>query len=473
MTKSLSVQFLREWVTQHYLLLLQVAICLAVVLASLLLASRPTIIPLVLIAGAVGAFVILRWPLLGLVGIIVGGLVVPVGIGTGSESEINPSILLIVLLLGITVLEAIKDRRLEWGKSRTILPLMAFLGASVISFLVGQLPWFYTSPSPIRAQLGGFGIFVLSAAAFLLTMRMVKELRWLERLTWVFLCLVAVYMLGQILPPLGSLVSRLYLVSAVGSLFWVWSMALAFSQAVFNRQLRMEWRLALLALVGLTMFIAMTRNLGWTSGWAPALVAIGVIMLVGAPKIGIPLAVLGGVVMLLRSSIVSGLLNVGDNAYSELTRLQAWSILFDIIKVSPIVGFGPANYYSYTPLFSIMGYHVKFNSHNNYVDLLAQTGILGTACFLWFSVEVGRVGWQLRARVPEGFAQAYVYAALGGLAGTLVAGMLGDWVLPFVYNIGLAGFRASVLGWIFMGGLMALEQMSRVPGQLAAAQPKP
>jgi O-antigen ligase len=280
-------------------------------------------------------------------------------------------------------------------------------------------------------------------------------------------------MLGQILPPLGSLVSRLYLVSAVGSLFWVWSMALAFSQAGFNRQLRMEWRLALLALVGLTMFIAMTRNLGWTSGWAPALVAIGVIMLVGAPKIGIPLAVLGGVVMLLRSSIVSGLLNVGDNAYSELTRLQAWSILFDIIKVSPIVGFGPANYYSYTPLFSIMGYHVKFNSHNNYVDLLAQTGILGTACFLWFSVEVGRVGWQLRARVPEGFAQAYVYAALGGLAGTLVAGMLGDWVLPFVYNIGLAGFRASVLGWIFMGGLMALEQMSRVPGQLAAAQPKP
>jgi len=37
--------------------------------------------------------------------------------------------------------------------------------------------------------------------------------------------------------------------------------------------------------------------------------------------------------------------------------------------------------------------------------------------------------------------------------------MLADWVLPFVYNIGLAGFRASVLGWLFLGGLVTLEQM--------------
>ena len=40
----------------------------------------------------------------------------------------------------------------------------------------------------------------------------------------------------------------------------------------------------------------------------------------------------------------------------------------------------------------------------------------------------------------------------------LVAGMLGDWVVPFVYNIGLSGMRASVLGWLFLGGIIALEQ---------------
>lgn len=48
---------------------------------------------------------------------------------------------------------------------------------------------------------------------------------------------------------------------------------------------------------------------------------------------------------------------------------------------------------------------------------------------------------------------------LGGLAGTLWAGVHGDWFIPFVYNIGLTGFRASMLGWFFLGGLVAIEQM--------------
>ncbi len=108
-----------------------------------------------------------------------------------------------------------------------------------------------------------------------------------------------------------------------------------------------------------------------------------------------------------------------------------------------------------------MGYSVSFSSHNNFVDIVAQTGLLGLACFVWFAWELGRLGWQLRARVPVGFPQAYVYGALGGLVGTLAAGMFGDWVLPFVYNIGLKGFRASALGWLFMGGLVALGQMTR------------
>ena len=470
--KGISIGSLREWVLARTHLLLRVSVALAIILASAFFARHPSVMTLLVIVGMAGVLIIMRWPLLGLAGVIIGGLVVPIGIGTGSESELNPPILLLVLLMGISLLEMVRRREIQRVTSRTVLPLVVFLGATFLSFGVGQLPWFYAGSSPIRAQLGGLGIFILSAAAFLLTCQLVKEVRWLERLTWIFLGLGAIYIFGQLIPPLWSLVGKLYNTASTGSLFWVWLVALAFSQAVFNPQLRRFWRFALLALVATTMIIAMTRNLGWTSGWAPPLVALAVILIVGKPRIGIPLMLLGGVVLMLRSQVVTGLLNAGDNAYSELTRLQAWSILFEIIKVSPIFGLGPANYYSYTPLFSIMGYHVKFNSHNNYVDLLAQTGILGMACFLWFSYEVGRVGWQLHSRVPEGFAKAYVYGALGGLAGMLVSGMLGDWVLPFVYNIGFAGFRASVLGWIFLGGLVALEQMTRTAGQLKEIQPK-
>jgi O-antigen ligase len=122
-------------------------------------------------------------------------------------------------------------------------------------------------------------------------------------------------------------------------------------------------------------------------------------------------------------------------------------------------GFGFANYYWITPLFPIRGFSVKFNSHNQYIDILAQIGVIGLACFLWFFWETGRLGLQLRERVPEGFPRAYVYGVLGGLAGTLVAAFLVDWVLPFIYNIGFAGFRASVVAWLFLGGLVSLEQM--------------
>jgi O-antigen ligase len=132
-----------------------------------------------------------------------------------------------------------------------------------------------------------------------------------------------------------------------------------------------------------------------------------------------------------------------------------------IIRISPLLGLGFANYYWYTPLFPIRGYAVSFNSHNNYVDIVAQTGVIGLVCVLWFFWEVGRLGLRLRTQAPAGFAQAYVYGALGVLAGMVVAAMLGDWVLPFFYNLGLNGFRSSMLGWLFLGGLVSLEQIMK------------
>jgi hypothetical protein len=42
----------------------------------------------------------------------------------------------------------------------------------------------------------------------------------------------------------------------------------------------------------------------------------------------------------------------------------------------------------------------------------------------------------------------------------LVSGMFGDWLIPFVYNIGLNGFRASVFGWLFLGGLVVIERLA-------------
>jgi O-antigen ligase len=147
--------------------------------------------------------------------------------------------------------------------------------------------------------------------------------------------------------------------------------------------------------------------------------------------------------------IILGFTNIGGavtggEAYSLLTRFPAWSIVLEISKLNPILGIGIANYYWYTPIYRILGYSgLHFSSHNNYIDILAQMGIIGLLCFLWFFWEAGRLGWRLKDNVPKGFTYAYVIGALGGLIGTLASGMLGDWILPFVYNVGLHGFRLA------------------------------
>ncbi len=57
--------------------------------------------------------------------------------------------------------------------------------------------------------------------------------------------------------------------------------------------------------------------------------------------------------------------------------------------------------------------------------------------------------------VPE--FEVFDSGMLATLAGIVVIMLLLDWFLPFVYNVGFPGFQASVLVWLFLGGLVAIE----------------
>jgi hypothetical protein len=331
---------------------------------------------------------------------------------------------------------------------------LAFLAAAAFSFGLGQLPWLrFALHAPLGAQLGGLSIIVLSAGSFLLAANQLRDLRWLTWLTWAFLAIGGLsFLVRWILPALGVPAPTLF--QPVGTVFHIWLVAMAFSQAVLNKDLHRGWRLALGGLVIFNLYFRFFVNFDDKSGWIPAVTGVAVIIAARSWRVGLALVPVAALAAL---SIWGRIVSSDD--YSISTRFDAWLIMGQIIKISPLLGLGFANYYWYTPLFPIRGYAVSFNSHNNYVDIAAQTGLVGLVCVLWFFWEVGRLGWRLREQAPAGFAQAYVYGALGGLAGMIVAGMLGDWVLPFFYNIGLIGFRSSMLGWLFLGGLVSLEQM--------------
>ena len=460
MIDLLPTRLLRHPLVQNPQLWLRPLIIIGLLLfsAALALKASPSQLRLVLgLLGGVGlVLTLMRWPSLGLIVASVAGLVVPFY----GPSGLNVTMILVAMLLGLWLLDMVVRRReIRLVSSRTIWPLFAFVIVAIFSFGIGQFSWFtFASHAPLGAQLGGLSLVVLSAGTFLLVANQVHDLYWLSRMTWVVLAFaVLAIVVGGVLPALGLPTSRW--IQPAGSVYFIWVVAMAFSQAAFNRDLHPGWRLALGALVLINLYDLFFLRFVDKSGWLPSLVCIAAIIGFRSWRAGLALALVGAVS---AGYLVTKV--VAQDEYSVATRYDAWLIMAQIIKTNPIWGLGFANYYWYTPLFPIRGYAVSFNSHNNYLDIVAQTGLAGLVCFLWFFWEVGWLGWRLRERTPSGFAQAYVYGALGGLVGTVVAGMLGDWVLPFFYNIGLTGFRTSMLAWLFLGGLVSLEQMARQEG---------
>jgi O-antigen ligase len=137
---------------------------------------------------------------------------------------------------------------------------------------------------------------------------------------------------------------------------------------------------------------------------------------------------------------------------------------------NPITGLGPAAYRSYARMKPLaygraLWVAPTVNSHNNYVDLFSQVGLVGLGIFLWFAIEVTALGFRLRsrsARRPEwsrGFVAGYVNGMLAAWAGSLALMLFADYILPFVYNIGFPGFQASVLVWLYLGGLVSLDAL--------------
>jgi hypothetical protein len=459
---NVSIDPIRRWLLQNQVQLTRLTIVVGVLAASLLLGFFSSVYLLAIPFALAGVLALLRWPSLGLIAIVLAAQIVPFTVGTGRDTPINAAVLIVILLLGLWLLERVaKDREITVDPSPTLRALLAFVIVTLLAFGVGQIPWYtFAENASFVAQLGGLAIFLLSAGTFFLAYNYLENSRWLRALVGIFLSLAVIYLAGRIFPAVGNIVSPLFTRNADGSLFWVWVVALAGGQALFNRKLDFRLRLALGLVVFSTFYVSYEVINSWKSGWVPALVGLYALIWVGSPRLGILATLAGGLLTLANPTMFNAVL-ASDEQYSLVTRVEAWRILAEIIKVNPILGLGPSNYYWYTPLYSILGWNVSFNSHNNYIDIIAQTGLLGLGTLLWFMYECGRVLWRLKDRLQDGFERAFVISASGGLVGMLVSGMLGDWILPFVYNVGLRGFRASVLGWLFLGAAIALDRVYR------------
>lgn len=434
---------------------LQYAIIAAAAVAAMAAAYWGNMTIMLALAGAVigiaGLLILLRYPNTGFLLLFAGGMFVPFA-GPGG---FNASILTLILMIGLWFMDMfVVKREFRFVHSAPIRPAFFMLIVCVIAFAMGQIPWFvFANQAPLDAQIGGFAIYFFLVLAMIMTANVIREIRWLKIIVWTFVGLGFVYVLGRTLQL--DVVDRIYAHGVyANSMFWMWMVTLPLSQAIYNNHLSFRSKAVLYGIVALVFYVALVQQNDWKSGWVPAGLVAAVLVGWKFRKV-IPFTI--PFVLMVAAYLAQDLISTDE--YSWGTRVDAWLVVLDIARVSPIIGLGFANYYWYAQIFTIRGYRIRFNSHSQFVDIIAQTGVLGLFFFLWILFEIGRLAYRLMNQLPEGFAKAYAYGIFASVFGSLMASFLVDWLLPFAYNIGLDGVRASVLPWIFFGGLISIEQI--------------
>jgi hypothetical protein len=424
---------------------------------------------LVLLGGGMVAVALLARPVLGLFALMVAALVIPMRISTGTQVYLNPATLMVPALLLLWLVTMLLRGRLEVAPSRVNAPLLYFVLAGGVSLLVGNALWDPAIPRPdnmLAVQLAQWAIFAFSAGAFWLAGNLVQDDVWLQRLTFAFLLLGGVLALGRMIPFLSPW-TRIATAATIRAPFWLLFTALAGGQVLFNHQLADGVKMLLLALLGGIVFYAFVIMRESASTWVAVGAVVGVLIWLRWPRLRWP------IVVLLIALTASGLLFstawrfAGGQSEWLRTGSSRIALIRRVVQVTmrnPVTGLGPASYRPYAnmePLAHRKAFWInpKISSHNNYVDLFAHIGLVGLGLFFWFVGEITNLGLSLQKRFPNGFLSGYVNGMLAAGAASLIVMLIADWILPFVYNISFQGFQASVLVWMFLGGLVTLDRM--------------
>jgi O-antigen ligase len=238
-------------------------------------------------------------------------------------------------------------------------------------------------------------------------------------------------------------------------LFALWFIAAGYAIVISLPNVPPWARLALSLVLLLQMYDRAVTAIAWVSGWLPALTAVLVITWLRSKRAALGLLLALAVLATLQWSFIQQEVFEEAERDGSYERLTLWDLNLELIREHPLVGTGPAGYAIY-----YMTYHPEEarSTHNNYLDIIAQTGIIGLLCWLWLMAAAAREAWLALRHAPPGWPRTLSLAAAGGLAGAVVAMALGDWVLPFAYNQGIEGYRYTVFSWMFLGVLISVRQ---------------
>ncbi len=440
-----------------------IAALFLVVLAVSWVSKRNVVVGEYLLAGTLAAFAAFfflyrfaRYEV-GLLAIaLAGGMLNFFTLPTGRGSRIVISLVIAIILTAIWLLQLLVSKGREAVRPSPIRkPTLLFIAAGVVAYFWSNLmrdPLVIVPSSFTIVQLGALLVNSLLPFLALFVSSVVTETRWLKYFTWVLIALGSFIIFVVITGiPLDFIFNNGYRGD-----FATWVCAIALAMALFNEELS-TWKRGFLILVVVAWFFQdFIRHSDWYSGWLPMVVSLGSVLFFRSRKL---FAIVSAVVILIvatnfnyfyQNVYVANYYGQGGNE-----RLGLWQTNLQLVERHPLFGMGPAGYAVYYMTYNPNNAR---STHNNYFDVLAQTGIVGFGIFLWLMGTYLVTGNRLRRSLAKhkNFEEAFAVGTLAGCLGVLASMMLGDWVLPFAYNQTISGFDNASFTWLFLGCMISL-----------------
>jgi O-antigen ligase len=404
--------------------------------------------------------------------LLVTASVIPFYVSTGTASVVVDSLLLVVMISGLWLLRSIVlERRIVVQKKPYNLPLIAYMVIVVISLIWGTLfrdPTVITWSSFFKVQIAATTVMLMLPVTFLISANLIHDESILRNMS---LMMVIIGVLGYLFETRFNygIIYDFFRITGITvsnqGLFTMWVVIICMAYVLFDRTQKIVPKIAMLVVAAVWVNYRFLWNISWMTGWLPPITALIALIWMRSKKLFVVFLVLIVILALVNISFLQQAL-ANEQTESGLTRLDAWKTNLSLTKDHFLFGTGPGGYAAY-----YMSYFPDqaMATHNNYLDILAQTGIFGFIFFVSFFAIVLLEGYKLckQLKGKGDFLEAMANAAFAGSVGCVLAMGLGDWMVPFPYTQGIGAFDYILYSWLFMGTIFAIKKI--VNNKLAKA----
>jgi O-antigen ligase len=388
------------------------------------------------------------------------------GISTGTGTKITFTLTLLCLYTGLWLFKMIiVDRKIRVLPSTTNIPGLMFIIAATISFFWSsaytEYHVLFLLEDKLAVRIMTLVVIIVSVITHWLYANNIRSIQTLRFFTWWFIIIGAIFMTPRILTdtvpqPFNA-----------GGQFSTWVGIMSLGQMLFNHDLKKWMRLALLGnLIGWS-YISLSLGITWLSGWMPLVLGVAILLFLYSRRMFIIFIIVVSTAFFANETFVQKTFEAEKNESGD-SRQEAWQRVLDVTARHPIFGTGPAGYYFYFTV-NIGGFFQL--SHNNYLDIIGQTGLLGITIWLIFWGAAGIMTWRMYRIIPhnKGFQRGLANTLLASYACTILSMMLGDWITPFPYTQSLAGVDYTIWAWMLLGITIAFYYIAKREQQAEAA----